>query len=800
MYESHFGFSSSPFQLNPDPSFYFDSRGHSNALSYLKFGSHQGEGFIVVTGEIGAGKTTLVRTLLDGLDPTKVVAAQVVSTQLESNDLLLAILMAFGVASSKTSKAHLIASLEAFLTGLAAKGRRALLIIDEAQNLSHEAVEELRMLSNFQLGNHGLLQSFLVGQPELRGLLQSKSMEQLRQRVIASCHLGPLDPAETRAYVEHRLRLVGWTGDSPQFPAEALDRIHHWTGGVPRRVNRLCNRLLLGAFLSNAKLLSIAMVDETALELKHEIGEAVAGPLPLPQLRQPRPAESAEVAVSAPAPTPSRKRAQPDPRETEARSKRANASVVDGARAHRGAGATPRVPSNRAQPPAAHANEVDRGPASTSKEGARIALATSGTPSSPNHSPLPSPRSIARRVHRPMAGGRPLICLIDSPAGYLMAGALARAFEPFASLPRVIAVHAGAESDLGIDDLAELKLPLPDMAIHLGIARASFAARSSVALEAFDSLFTEFQPHAVMVLGSSDAEFTCALLARKRGIPLLRAGSGRRDSDCASISDANAVLIERIADINYTDSAEAFYALYREGIRLDRVHSVGSLDRETLNGALVAAQAVPSADGLPSNFGVDVTAGGYGVITIDPSTGFANLGDLNDAVDLFCELSQETRLVWLLPPGGMAMIEALHRDKRIAASRLRPVEVGAIAPALRLLRGARCAIVRTQGPWLEESKALTAATLILAEDLSLLRVGAPAQQRPGPRGPASLEEFRRLLGAQRSSPPSPDYWDTGTAMRIANHLVSWLSTPDPVGAKESPQRKSAQTEPELAVV
>jgi len=163
MYESKFGLSGPPFQLNPDPAFYFDSRGHSNALSYLKFGVHQGEGFIVVTGEIGAGKTTLVRTLLEGVNSDEVAAAQVLNTQLESGELLQAILTAFGVASSGGSKAQLLASLEAFLTSVAVEGRRALLVVDEAQNLGREAIEELRMLSNFQLGNHALLQSFLIG-------------------------------------------------------------------------------------------------------------------------------------------------------------------------------------------------------------------------------------------------------------------------------------------------------------------------------------------------------------------------------------------------------------------------------------------------------------------------------------------------------------------------------------------------------------------------------------------------------------------------------------------------------------
>jgi general secretion pathway protein A len=273
VYESKFGLSGPPFQLNPDPAFYFDSRGHSNALSYLKFGVHQGEGFIVVTGEIGAGKTTLVRTLLEGVNRDEVVAAQVLNTQLESGELLQAILTAFGVASPSGSKAQLLASLEAFLTAVAADGRRALLIVDEAQNLGREAIEELRMLSNFQLGNHALLQSFLVGQPELRKQLESPAMEQLRQRVIASCHLGPLSAEETRAYIEHRMRRVGWMGQ-PSFDDEAFEIIHQWTGGIPRKINLLCNRLLLATFLSDVTQITGALVRETGNDLARETGGA----------------------------------------------------------------------------------------------------------------------------------------------------------------------------------------------------------------------------------------------------------------------------------------------------------------------------------------------------------------------------------------------------------------------------------------------------------------------------------------------------------------------------------------------
>jgi putative secretion ATPase (PEP-CTERM system associated) len=276
MFESHFGFSAPPFQLSPDPSFYFESKGHGIALSYLKFGVHQAEGFIVVTGEIGSGKTTLVRALLEGLNDREVVAAQVVNTQLDSHDLLHAICTAFGVPLPSGTKAHMLATLEAFFTNLAAHGRRALLIIDEAQNLGAKEIEELRMLSNFQLGARPLLQSFLVGQPELRQMLRSANMEQLRQRVIASCHLGPMNAQETRAYVEHRLRHVGWNG-LPAFDDEAFVRLHASSGGIPRRINVICTRLLLACWLAGGERIVGADVERAVNELRSELGDAHAG-------------------------------------------------------------------------------------------------------------------------------------------------------------------------------------------------------------------------------------------------------------------------------------------------------------------------------------------------------------------------------------------------------------------------------------------------------------------------------------------------------------------------------------------
>ena len=275
MYESFYGLTGKPFQLNPDPSFYFGSRGHKRAFAYLEYGLYQSEGFIVITGDIGAGKTTVVRSLLEQLDPAKVVAVQLVSTQLDADDLLRAVGAAFGLPVRHVDKAILLASLEAFLCQLSVDKKRALLVVDEAQNLPPRAIEELRMLSNFQLGDQALLQSFLVGQPELRAMMQSPQLQQLRQRVIASYHLGPLDQSETKGYIEHRMKRVGWKED-PRFDEACFDLIHATTGGVPRRINTLCNRTLLAAYLGERHSISAGDVEAIAGEIREELGPDAA--------------------------------------------------------------------------------------------------------------------------------------------------------------------------------------------------------------------------------------------------------------------------------------------------------------------------------------------------------------------------------------------------------------------------------------------------------------------------------------------------------------------------------------------
>ena len=269
MYEAFYGLTNKPFQLNPDPSFYFGSKQHRRAAAYLEYGMHQNEGFIVITGEVGAGKTTIVRGMLDSLDQEKVIAAHLVSTQLDADDTLRLVGAAFGLRTKDVSKADVLMSLEAFLISATGKGKRCLLIVDEAQNLTARAVEELRMLSNFQFGNHALLQSFLIGQPEFRQILQSPHMMQFRQRVIAACHIGPLDVEETRAYIEHRLKCAGSTGIPTILPA-AFEAIFKASSGIPRRINSVCDRLMLFGYLSGKTEFDEPDVEEVAREIHEE--------------------------------------------------------------------------------------------------------------------------------------------------------------------------------------------------------------------------------------------------------------------------------------------------------------------------------------------------------------------------------------------------------------------------------------------------------------------------------------------------------------------------------------------------
>src|SRR3982750_1209951 len=266
MYTERYGLTGQPFQLTPDARFWFDSRTHRKAMAYLGYGLAQSEGFIVVTGEIGAGKTTLVAHLMANIDRERLNAISLVSTQVEGDDMLRLVAQGLGLNTKAVEKARLLDAVEQQLESDLAAGRRTLLIVDEAQNLPVSALEELRMLSTFPVGGRALLQTILLGQPEFRDKLAGPGLEQLRQRVIATHHLDAMGSDEVESYIRHRLTRVDWQG-VPDFEPAAFEAIHLYSGGIPRRVNQLAHRLLLNAAVEGAEIVTADAVHAVAADM-----------------------------------------------------------------------------------------------------------------------------------------------------------------------------------------------------------------------------------------------------------------------------------------------------------------------------------------------------------------------------------------------------------------------------------------------------------------------------------------------------------------------------------------------------
>ena len=266
MYEDQFGLTEPPFRLTPDARFFFESRTHKRAGQYLAFGLAQAEGFVVVTGEIGAGKTMLAEHLVAGLDPERTLAVRVSTAQVASADLLRLVADRLGAGARGAEKGDLLNAIEQRLGEEAERGRRVLLIVDEAQALTTEALEELRMLSNFSRAGRPLLQILLLGQPEFRDRIShAPELEQLRQRVIASHHLDAMGPDEVAPYILHRLDRAGWRG-RPAFTPEAFDAFHQVSGGIPRRLNMLAHRALIAAAVDGRDPIDADIVADAASE------------------------------------------------------------------------------------------------------------------------------------------------------------------------------------------------------------------------------------------------------------------------------------------------------------------------------------------------------------------------------------------------------------------------------------------------------------------------------------------------------------------------------------------------------
>ena len=276
MYERFYQLRERPFALSPDPDYLYPSRVHQEALGYLRYGIEGHAGFVVITGEIGSGKTTLLQTLLRGLDQQTTVA-RLMNTMLGPEELIESILLDFGIETTGR-KPVMLKQLADFLVSERTAGRLVLLVIDEAQNLSLPALEEVRMLSNLETEKSKLVQIVLVGQPDLRAKLAQPGLEQLRQRVTVSYHLNPLDADETEAYINHRLRRAA-AGPPIEFPRDVTDLVHARSQGIPRIVNVICDAMLLFGYGAEQHTIDRGLADEALSELEATGGLASAASL-----------------------------------------------------------------------------------------------------------------------------------------------------------------------------------------------------------------------------------------------------------------------------------------------------------------------------------------------------------------------------------------------------------------------------------------------------------------------------------------------------------------------------------------
>lgn len=269
MYDHFYHLTTDPFGLNPDPRFCYSHPSYKKAMSYMRYALNRGEGFLLITGKPGTGKTTLVKDLIKGMENTGVLVTTLVTTQLEADDLLRSVAYSYNLPVENKDKATIIVLLKNYLATRKRHGHQTILVVDEAQDLSHGALEELRLLTNLELNFHPLLQIFLVGQPQLYKLLGSSDMEQLRQRITVATAMQPLSEQEVGEYVEHRLCVAGWHND-PEIRKEVYSMIYASSDGIPRRINQICSRLLLHGFVEEKHTLGREDIDSVLKELDEE--------------------------------------------------------------------------------------------------------------------------------------------------------------------------------------------------------------------------------------------------------------------------------------------------------------------------------------------------------------------------------------------------------------------------------------------------------------------------------------------------------------------------------------------------
>lgn len=747
MYETHFGISGPPFQLSPDPSFYFDSQGHHDALAALRRGLNEASGFVVVSGEIGAGKTTLVRTLLAEIDPARLVVGQVLTTQLDEVELLRAMLLSFGAPAEARSVEGMNDALQAYLLAQAKEGRRAVLIVDEAQNLDRSAFERLVQLERGHSPTRVPLKICLVGQPELRDLVASGDLIALRQRIGVQCHLGPLALNEIGAYIRHRLTKVGWNG-TPSFEAGAFEEIYRWTGGIPRRINLLCNRLMLSRFLSATTTVDAQAVAETAHDLRAEIGDTSPPPPPLPALpvlqeavEPVEPVAAAPVAAVDPPPVPAPARATP-----------ATAPAAASAPA-----TTAKKSSRASAPPPAAPTSVD------------LEIDLDIEPVSDEQRPTLPPL-------RQGGDARPLLCVVGGQGEHVKAAALMHALAARAELPVTLLVRCYANSAFERHRDMFAGLDVAGRLVSLGIAGGTYAGRAAELMKRFEFVVDHCQPAAVVVFDGSDAALSCGLVASRKGLPVLHVGAGLRSGTNTDAADITRRLADQLSDVLYTTEAAANQQLAQEGVAAERIRFVGNTLADALQIALRTKLAVPNPRerlGLPANLLSD--RNGYGVVVLD---GMPNVGDrqvLSELITILRAVAHDVPLVWPMHTRTREQMARFKLDAIVASERIATLPSQSYPSLVQLMSNATCVITDSWNVQEEATMlAIPCLTIGVGQERTLTATVGSNQVVGRNKALATRAMWDCIFnGGKRGR--TPELWDGHAAERIAEHMAGFLA-------------------------
>lgn len=743
MYEAYFGIFGPPFQLSPDQRFYFESRAHAQALKVLREGLEGPGGFVILKGPVGVGKTTLMGRLTQELDASRYQVGQIMYSQLDADELLCALLVAFGAPVEGDTAEEWRAGIESYLESVAQAGRRAVLVIDEAQNLHPEALKRLAELERARSEATLPLKVILVGQPELQALVDSGDQALLRERVLASCTLGALDVDETGAYVRHRLDRVGWKG-KPAFAADVFGQVHRWTDGVPRRVNMLCNRLLLGCFLGMLTEIDGAMVESTARALRAEMGDTSPAPpaeppstpahqvaadsRPRVEARKQEPAKPAVMPAPAPVPT---------------------AVPAEAPRAKR-----PAAPS--APPVSAPAVDLELD----------VDLSWDGDKLNPV---VPS-----------LKGGedsRPVLFVLGGQGDHVKAAALLHAFARRPDLPVALLVRCYANSAFERHQAMFDELDVSGRLVSLGIAIGTYAGRAAELMKRFEFVIDQCQPAAVVVFDGSDAALSCGLMASRKSIPVLHVGAGMRSGVNGDAADITRRLVDQLADVLYTTEQQANQQLAQEGVVADRVRFVGNLLADAVQIALRCNLSPSNARerlGLTANLLND--RNGYGVVVLDAAPNVGDQALLSELIAILRAVARDVPLIWPMHTRTREMLAKFKLDAIVASERIATLPSQSYPSLVQLMSNATC--VLTDSWNVQEEATILAVPCftvgvvrerpLTASIGSNLMVGCNKAQ-------ATRGVWDCIFNGGRRG-RTPEFWDGRAGERIADHMARYLAS------------------------